>query len=84
VTTCARCGRPECGVATAGDECEGALLPATVECREAELANLHSLLRSVTGKLEEALELIDAEAYPADIGMDRVKALIDSVLEILS
>jgi hypothetical protein len=84
--TCARCGRQECGVAEAGDECEGALLPAIVECREAELLALRSLLRSVTGKLEEARELMGEDGRaPLDIAeKDRIAALIDSVLEVLS
>ncbi len=49
-----------------------------------ELANLRSLLRSVTGKLEEAqgyLEVTDAEPGSAVFAAYR---LIDSVLEMLA
>jgi len=50
-------------------------------CARRELANLRSLLRSVTGKLEEALELVGQDE---DGGSPVVKRLLDSVLEVLS
>ena len=83
MSTCARCGRPDCALAEAGDDCEGALWPATVECREAELANLHSLLRSVTRRLEHA-ECLLAEVPMPTAGTERARAEIDAVLEALS
>lgn len=101
MSTCARCGRPvgddggdECAVSVSGDECEGALMPATIACRDRELANLHSLLRSVTGELEEAGGAIKRIREGLD-GSDRIQwdlqqeadlALrqLDAVLEALS
>lgn len=53
-------------------------------CRNRELANLRSLLRSVTGKLEEAatrLSEVDA-ATCAEVG--DVLDIVNGVLEVLS
>jgi hypothetical protein len=53
-------------------------------CRDRELSNMRSLLRSVTGKLEEAATMlsdIDA-ATCGEVG--EPLGLINSVLEILS
>ena len=90
VSRCARCGRPigeaydedECAVSVAGDECEGALLPATVACRDAELSNLCALLRSVTGKLENAAALLESPTN--DVDTAAAMRLVESVLEVLS
>jgi hypothetical protein len=82
--TCARCGA-NWGVDT--DDCEpveGQDAIAQLACRDRELANLHSLLRSVTGKLEAAAELL---ALDTKITIDEMRAAareIDTVLEALS
>jgi hypothetical protein len=52
-----------------------------IACRDRELANLRSLLRSVTGKLEEAHDMIDG--VPGS-DAEHSKRLIASVLEALS
>ena len=83
MTTCARCGMQDCPDAIAANGGEAVLpydgLAAALGCRERELANLRSLLRSVTGKLEQAAELTH---YNGAAG--RIEALINQVLEALS
>lgn len=82
MSACARCGLEAC---PDGDDKLDSLpydgLAASLGCRERELANLRSLLRSVTGKLEEANEILDGGDRFA---MEKAAALIDSVLEALS
>jgi len=86
MTICARCGLPDgslygntpavCTVKfTAGT---GDAESSIIACRDLELMNLRSLLRSVTGKLEEAAEEC-ANGEPRIAG-----GIIASVLEILS
>jgi hypothetical protein len=91
LSTCARCGRdqgPDWGANCLAqrewddDEKNWADL-ATIECRDRELMALRSLLRSVTGKLEDARECCN-ELDWNDISVGQVAALIDSVLEVLS
>ena len=78
MSTCSRCGlEQDAEELTLSGTC--ALPPERIAaCRERELANLRSLLRSVTGKLEEALGLIQEE-FPS-----QAAAAIESVLEVLS
>jgi hypothetical protein len=79
--SCVRCGRKSTrGDLTMRGVCA---LPAEniAACRDRELANLRSLLRSVTGKLEELHAiLLDDEYGPKSTPV----MLIDSVLEVLS
>lgn len=82
VSACARCGLPADGPDITGiGRCYARLGSDSgdLACRDRELANLRSLLRSVTGKLEEAAELTH---YNSTAG--RVEALINQVLEVLS
>lgn len=83
-TTCARCGLRPATESGTGDACFGRLGSDSgdLKCRDRELANLRSLLRSVTGKLEEALEALEAQAQTESAL--RAYGLIDSVLEVLS
>lgn len=82
---CARCGLPcwEIGRSDIPSPTCSAHYGGTalVLCRDRELANLHSLLRSVTGKLEEAA---DDLASRNDDRLLRPLATINSVLEVLS
>lgn len=94
MSTCARCGRQQSSAwpGTSGvnpSVCYVAVSKGTGEhdwvaltCRDRELRNLHSLLRSVTGKLEEALE--DLAPGHNDREVSRARLLIDQVLEALS
>lgn len=80
LSTCARCGA---GIGMAGDRCaaQPSVEPTALEslrCRDRELANLHSLLRSVTISLEQAGGYCEA-GMPAEAGK-----VIDSVLERLA
>jgi hypothetical protein len=75
MSTCARCGEDDCEAEWGRKE--------ALECRDRELANLRSLLRSVTGKLEEAAA--ELEGQPDDpIRWLNARALVDIVLEKLS
>lgn len=62
MSMCARCGLPN---GNAGDEPRACLVHKddswedVVACRDREIANLHSLLRSVTGKLERIGEQVN-------------------------
>lgn len=78
MSTCARCGHRPDGD---GKDCNSDA-SARLHCRDRELANLHSLLRSVTGKLEEAQLALEGET--TEQGVLRAYGLIDSVLEVLS
>jgi hypothetical protein len=106
MSTCARCGRQQSDIwpGTSGVNpavCYVAVSKGTGEhdwtelaCRDRELANLRSLLRSVTGKLEEAggaLERIrdgldGSDQIQWDLQQEADLALRDiwSVLEALS
>jgi len=57
------------------------VLAAIIGCRDRQIAAQAALLRSVTGKLEEAAELLQTEHSD---GAMSAAALIDSVLEVLS
>lgn len=85
MSTCARCGLPSWEIGrsdipspTCSAHYGGTAL---VLCRDRELANLRALLRSVTGKLEEAHDMIDG--VPGS-DAEHSKKLIASVLEVLS
>ena len=95
MSTCARCGHP----LKSGAECDDGSSAETeafiqVECRDRELANLRSLLRSVTRRLENARELLETSTtvegvsfkvkFNEDIDTDRLKDELDAVLEALS
>jgi len=84
-TTCARCGLPlfDINVVSVAGQCWGEDNGlGTIACRDRELANLRSLLRSVTGKLEDARERCN-ELDWNDMSVAQVAARIDSVLEAL-
>lgn len=76
MSTCARCGLPD-ERDPLGD-CSG---KGALACRTRELSNLHSLLRSVTGHLEEAA---DDLASRNDDRLLHPLALVNGVLELLS
>lgn len=78
MSRCARCGDSEC--AWHRDQENGCQSPNpnTLECRNRELSNLRSLLRSVTIKLETAHELC-TDGYPKSAA-----GVIEGVLEVLS
>jgi hypothetical protein len=76
---CEDCDSTECSVAIAVGDDEPI---AYSQCLERQLMNQSSLLRSVTGKLEEARELLDGQTEARN--MFAAAALIDSVLEVLS
>lgn len=77
MNTCARCGSADCDVETR-DDCDDQKASDRVACRDRELANLRSLLRSVTRQLENALECI-LDDRPSSASDD-----IRAVLEALS
>jgi hypothetical protein len=86
VSTCARCGvdigenvGATCAESAANSEVEES---ETIACRDRELANLRSLLRSVTGKLEEAAEHLQEIDNP--VCAIAARMLVDQVLEALS
>ena len=86
MSTCARCGC-EIPSGTGRNECGDVIHPdfradVRVPCRDRELANLRSLLRSVTGKLERALDLLDFDANGYSLAQGRAE--VESVLELLS
>jgi len=73
MSTCARCGLPEGDLN--GTECCAYARdngPGTIACRDRELANLRSLLRSQTRRLEEAAEAI-RDARDSLDGSDRIQ-----------
>lgn len=82
MSTCARCGleQPEDELTMSGN-C--ALPPERIEaCRQREMSNLRSLLRSVTAKLEEAAELLEP---PNGAGyVNSARQLVVEVLEVLA
>ena len=80
MTRCARCGLEQgCGssLCEASHDDTDELGEATVNCRNRELANLRSLLRSVTGKLEEAAEL--NEAGEPEASLARIMAALEAL-----
>ena len=80
MSTCARCGlSADAGDLTVSGVCPGGAAEQ-LECARRELANLRSLLRSVTGKLEDALEELGQDEHPNV----RASRLIDSALEAIS
>jgi len=95
MSTCSRCGLPV-GDPFIDSEKAGRVCLAfesenhpehevhVLACRDRELANLRSLLRSVTGKLERVSELMDTPLAEVSSELVRAKALVDSVLEALS
>jgi hypothetical protein len=86
VSTCARCGLEKCDRHVREQQGLEPSAFLSLPCRDRELAALRSLLRSVTGKLEEAREVMgeDGRAFLALAEKDRIAGLIDSVLEVLS
>lgn len=80
MSTCARCGL-ELGNWMEADKCSAHQddnSSGVIDCRNRELANLRSLLRSVTGKLENALDdLEDGDAQGC-------RQKLTAVLEVLS
>ena len=87
MSKCARCG---CLVGVWPDDAlsikhclaENGNNSDVIDCRNRELANLRSLLRSQTRKLEEAMGELDDIDDP--YSTQRARMLIDSVLETLS
>ena len=93
MSTCARCGgemrgtdTAECGGADMLDCCEQAHRQA--DCRQLELSNLRSLLRSATRRLENARELVSQIPGPDQANnyytQDQALHELDAVLEILA
>ena len=91
MTTCARCGLPKGTMlqAVGGQACSDGDMSAlgddgesTIACRDRQIAAQAALLRSVTGKLEDARALIEDDASPDEAALAR--QLLDSVLEVLS
>jgi hypothetical protein len=80
MSACARCGSDDC---SAGPPAPGLASTAMhiIECRDRQIAAQAALLRSVTGKLEEAHDMIDG--VPGS-DSEHAKKLIASVLEALS
>jgi hypothetical protein len=83
--TCARCGQA-LGEWMEADKCSAHQddnSSGVIDCRNRELANLRSLLRSVTGKLEKAGDLL---TQPSLSLTDQQSALelVESVMEVLS
>ncbi len=83
MSTCARCGLSKDGRL---GSCSAGLGSAIgdLTCRDHELANLRSLLRSVTGKLEEAATRLTNVTPEAATQVAIALGLIDAVLETLS
>jgi hypothetical protein len=84
MSRCARCGlEQEAGELSHFGECA---LPRERQdaCRDRELANLRSLLRSVTGNLERAAELLQSDTQISIDEMRQAAREIDVVLEVLS
>ena len=85
MSACARCGAPV-GIDSAA--CSASAADATplekLRCRDRQIAAQASLLRSVTGKLEEAATMLAEAKHAEDIDTEGLAALIDSVLEALS
>lgn len=83
MSTCARCGMEQ-GEWMDADKCSAHQDEndvGVIDCRNRELTNLHSLLRSVTGKLEEAHGcLFDIDDPAAAI---TARNLINQVLDVL-
>lgn len=77
MSTCANCGAEMGKASVISTQCLEQL-----PCARRELANLRSLLRSVTGKLEEVAELLDPPHEPHCASAAR--ELVVSVLEVLS
>lgn len=77
-TGCTRCGSEECRVYLSEPPWSATDI---VDCRDRELSNLQSLLRSVTLRLENARECCDG----ADrLAVDAIARELDAVLEMLS
>jgi hypothetical protein len=84
VSRCARCGLQEGagpGLCEASSDEPDERGEATVACRDREIANLHSLLRSVTAKLERAADELSGRN---DDRLLLPMQLINAVLEVLS
>ena len=96
MSTCARCGREKVSRFSAAPGCsawentffhEDAMeMWLLAECRAAELDNLRALLRSVTGKLEQAADILNGEGVQDSSCADAKVAscLIDEVLRVLA
>lgn len=88
MSRCARCGLPEASVSCGLENTCQAVSASKVDsnhfgfyiiaCRDRQIANQASLLRSVTIKLEKAHQLC-ADDYPKSAA-----GLIEQVLEVLS
>ena len=84
MSRCSRCGLEEgCGSSLCEASCDDTeeLGEATVNCRNRELANLRSLLRSVKVKLEKTAE--ELEGIAPSVSSESARMLIDQALEAL-
>lgn len=80
--TCARCGASDCGVfLTDVKSTKGFNALDIIACRDRQIAAQAALLRSVTGKLEEAAGEL---ASRNDDRLLRPLTLINSALEMLA
>lgn len=89
MSKCARCGTDECRSDNARGHSLGDDVYDIVDCRDRELANLRSLLRSQTLRLERAVEYLqeaqqDATTAHASRSVARAEMEVTSVLEALS
>ena len=91
MSRCARCGLeakyyggPEYCEAYDDDGDISSNEPAIIACRDRELANLRSLLRSVTGKLEEAATRLAEVDVASCCEAPGVLGIVNDVLEALS
>jgi hypothetical protein len=91
MTTCAKCGLPKGTTlaAVGGKACADGDMSslgddgdAAIECLERQLSNQSALLRSVTLDLENAGNLLDPGATPAEVATAR--EMVAAVLERLS
>lgn len=87
MSRCARCGLPNEGpdISPFG-RCYSGLGSdrGDLECSRRELANLRSLLRSVTGNLERAADLLSGDTRITIDDMRAAAREVDTALEALS
>lgn len=80
MSACAKCGAADC---EANELAQPFAKPSTViACRDRELANLRSLLRSVTGKLEKAYDRLEFVST-LEVGPRQAHAEIEALLSDL-
>ena len=78
---CEDCGDPQCSVPIALGDDEPI---AYSQCLERQLIAQAALLRSVTGKLESCVDILDIDELMPNRNAAAARILIQSVLEVLS